>query len=713
MRKKILAVVVVLTALGAASASGATTPDPGFGGGGTVTVPVGTSYTVPIDLEVDSADQPLTLLSTSAGYAVARLLPAGAVDSAFAGDGIAELPAGFFATDLATGPTGEVLVTGTFRRGEGPLSDGALVRLTATGARDGTFGSDGLLVLAGGDAGSQIDSLEVLADRRMVLTRQDYAGSGTNVQITLTLHRLLANGSPDTSFGSGGSVVLAPEPGGLFAFGVDLDVDRSGRANVAITTFITPTGTETRLAVARFLVDGNPDPAFGQGGVAHLGMGSGLDLDVSPYDGGVYVVGNQSWLLGGPIAWRLDAFGRRDRTWGNDGVVRVPIRGPVPNPAGVVALPTGHVVIAGSIGAAASGEPGVVAVSLVRRDGSFEPSFGTDGTLTITDFTSHLSIAVREYDQLLVAGRRGNAPTEFDVRAFRLGLPPVTPGPAVNRIAGEDRIATAIAIAQTAFPDPGSANAVVLTRSDAFPDALAGTPLAARIGAPILLTPSSSLDPRVLAEIRRALPAGGSVTILGGTSAIASSVDSQLVAAGFQVGRYAGADRFETAVVIATQGLGAPNRVLLATGTNFPDSLAAGAAAAHIGAALLLTNGSVLPSATSAYLAARPTASVTAVGGPAAVARPDAQAIVGADRFATAVGVAETLFGPVVTDVGVASGANFPDALAGGAEIARRGGPMLLSLPTGAPAVLLQYLADRQPQRVTVYGGTQAVAGIG
>lgn len=55
---------------------------------------------------------------------------------------------------------------------------------------------------------------------------------------------------------------------------------------------------------------------------------------------------------------------------------------------------------------------------------------------------------------------------------------------------------------------PGTAGAVVLTRADQFPDALAGTPLAVALKAPLLLTGSDALDPRTEAELLPGRPRG-------------------------------------------------------------------------------------------------------------------------------------------------------------------------------------------------------------
>jgi hypothetical protein len=280
------------------------------------------------------------------------------------------------------------------------------------------------------------------------------------------------------------------------------------------------------------------------------------------------------------------------------------------------------------------------------------------------------------------------------------------------RVAGADRIATAIAASQTAFPIDASAHVVVLTRSDNFPDALAGTPLAITKEGPILLTPTTSLDPRTLAEIERVLPRGATVYLLGGTAALAPAIADMLLNDGYVVVRLAGTDRYGTAVAIAN-ALGDPTTVFEADGTNFPDALTAGTAAAHEGGVVLLTDGSRLPAATASYLAAHPGTHI-AVGGPAAHADPTAVPYVGADRYETAALVDRAFFAvPIV--IGCASGANFPDALSGGAVAGLAGGPIVLVPAIGdLPGPTVQYLqqAAASASKAWVFGGTAAVSDV-
>jgi hypothetical protein len=280
-------------------------------------------------------------------------------------------------------------------------------------------------------------------------------------------------------------------------------------------------------------------------------------------------------------------------------------------------------------------------------------------------------------------------------------------GSPVRRLSGTDRIATAVAVSQDSFPT-GDAGAVILARGDDYPDALVGGPLAAAKNAPLLLTEGSALPSETATEVKRVLTAGGTVYVLGGTSAIPTSVTSQLTGLGYTVTRYSGADRYATAVAVAV-ALGSPTTVLLATGTNFPDALAAGPAAAHVHGVILLTDGSAVPAETAAYLAGAPT--TYAIGGPAAAAVPSATAILGTDRFATAADVA-TKFFPSSAIVGVATGTGFSDALAGGAQLALMGGPLLLSSTASVPTSTTNYLtADHSTlTEVYVYGGTSVLS---
>ena len=280
--------------------------------------------------------------------------------------------------------------------------------------------------------------------------------------------------------------------------------------------------------------------------------------------------------------------------------------------------------------------------------------------------------------------------------------------PVVSRRAGTDRFGTATAISGAAYDTLG-ADAVVLARSDTYPDALVGAPFAAAKNAPLLYTTGASLPAETSAEITRVLAPGKTVYLLGGANAIPASIATQLTGMGYAVSRISGSDRYATAVAVA-DAMGDPSTVFLATAANYADALAAGPAAAHVTGAILLTSGTTLPPATSAYLAAHP-GTTYAVGEPAAAADPSASAISGTDRYATAALVAHQFFA-MPTTVGLASGVTFADALPAAAFLARVGGPLLLTDPNALPSTASAYLAAAQSgvTAALVFGGASAVS---
>lgn len=303
--------------------------------------------------------------------------------------------------------------------------------------------------------------------------------------------------------------------------------------------------------------------------------------------------------------------------------------------------------------------------------------------------------------------------------------PPSGQHPVVYRDAGPDRVATGIAVSQQRWAS-GTAGAVVLATSLNFPDALTGGPLAAKKRGPLLLTDGSAsqVDPRVLAEIRRVLPPGGQVFVLGGDGAVNPAIVARLRSDGYAITQFKGADRADTALLVARNGMGSPRHVVVATGNGFADALAAGPYAAGpfadapgSPAAIVLSDDATLDPATAKFLAGK---TVATVGAQAARAWPGAaESFAGTDRFDTAARVAARFTGAFAgTQVGIANaiatGTNpgYPDALTGGAFMAESNGPIVLVdgvhgiLPAASAAVLAARTGN---VRADIFGGTSVV----
>jgi subtilisin family serine protease len=83
--------------------------------------------------------------------------------------------------------------------------------------------------------------------------------------------------------------------------------------------------------------------------------------------------------------------------------------------------------------------------------------------------------------------------------------------------------------------------------------------------------------------------------------------------------------------------------------------------------------------------------------------------LAGADRYATAAAVSASGFAPGVPVAYVATGANFPDALAAGPVAARAGGPILLVTRAGIPAPTAAELSRLRPGAIVVLGGAGVI----
>lgn len=300
-------------------------------------------------------------------------------------------------------------------------------------------------------------------------------------------------------------------------------------------------------------------------------------------------------------------------------------------------------------------------------------------------------------------------------------------------------------VAEYAYTDSSGNVDIIVARSDDYPDALAAAPLADVLDAPILLNPTGALHDAVKAEIARLADDAGrkatvTVHLLGGTNALSHDVENaiDLIPNVDATLRYQGIDRFETAVNIAGVAVGFYEfeseidlidvNTYITTGTNFPDALAAGAAAANNDGVVLLTNGTELDRRgfTEDFLVNLRdwvadgwfgnTSENFAVGGPSAQAVADydirvAASYVGADRYETAaITATETFDDPEF--MAIVSGENFADALVGSGFIANADGPLLLTRNAFLSPVTADYLMANVDDGDTliVFGGGASVS---
>lgn len=186
------------------------------------------------------------------------------------------------------------------------------------------------------------------------------------------------------------------------------------------------------------------------------------------------------------------------------------------------------------------------------------------------------------------------------------------------------------------------------------------------------------------------------------------------------VERLSGFNRFATAATAALSVYpeGA-DVVYIATGRAFPDALTATAPAGHEDGPVLLTEADRLPLDTRAALEALDPAEIIVTGGPGAVS--DAvlgdleefttgtvTRVSGDDRYATAAALSARFTSPET--VFVATGLDYPDALAAGARAGAAGAPVLLVRQEGIPLVTQDALETLDPVNIVVVGGPGTVS---
>ena len=251
---------------------------------------------------------------------------------------------------------------------------------------------------------------------------------------------------------------------------------------------------------------------------------------------------------------------------------------------------------------------------------------GFNGPILLTD-PNGLSTSAKDQLELLCPSRvfivGGNAAVSPAVERQVKEL--LGSGCAVFRVAGQTRYETSLVAAEI---NPKSSDTVIVATGGNYADALSVSPYAFASGSPVVLCDKSSgLTAGAMGTIRS--KKYSKAVIVGGTAAVPAAVERQLRSAGVKnITRLSGATRYETSAKIADfeleSGLGfTMDGVLLATGSNFPDALAAGPLAGRSRSPLLLVDPGA--SYASGYLSAHrgEVRSAVVVGGASAVPEAD------------------------------------------------------------------------------------------
>lgn len=402
-----LASIVLFVAFAAGAAPD--DPDSAWGDNGVVVLSEeGDAYSAAFD--IDHA-----LIAIVSGR-VARFTSAGAIDTSFGDHGFAPLscPDLCPAEALVRQPDGRIVAAVARRAGTGWQV--AIVRWTADGRIDESFGTAGTLLLPASDSYERILGLRAGADGTLVVASSVAGADPRYPRLEQALLRrvssaglLLAETRVPTAHTELYNLVrIALQPDGRILAAA------AGLSGLS------------RFAVMRYGPDGAPDPEFGSGGIAEVetgGIAFAQDVALLP-DGRILAAGSRQ-VSGGPddvVLLRLFADGRLDPTFGIAGIaaIRDP-RGSSTSRPIIAVQPGGRVLVAAQVPLATTSamplDPEARPRILVARldaDGSADTRFAGAGISTLwTHWGTWLfGIASRDDGRILVVGA-GLAAADF------------------------------------------------------------------------------------------------------------------------------------------------------------------------------------------------------------------------------------------------------------------------------------------------------------
>lgn len=283
-----------------------------------------------------------------------------------------------------------------------------------------------------------------------------------------------------------------------------------------------------------------------------------------------------------------------------------------------------------------------------------------------------------------------------------------------NRLPSDDkgdRYDTAIAISKNGWSD-GASTVVLVTGSD-YPDALSATPLAKKYNAPILLTKTNEIPTKVIEEIKRLK--ANKIIIVGGNGVISDKVEEEVKSIVKNVDRITGNDRYDTAVNVA-KILGVENGVAVAYGLNYSDALSMAPLAADLSIPILLTRTDEVNEKVEQFIKDKNIPVSYVVGGEGVISNSvmnefkNSKRISGANRYETNVEILKYFTSQLNYDKAyVATGMNYPDALAGSALAAKTSSPLILTNNSVIEKSTLEHAKLQMSKEIYALGGSSIV----
>jgi uncharacterized delta-60 repeat protein len=392
--------------------SGGTSP-------GTATTAVGSSNEEAFGVAIQPSDSKIVVAGyTNNGsnndFMVVRYNTDGTLDTSFNSNGKVTTAIGAgddTAYCVAIQPSDGKIVVGGYSD-NGSDADFALVRYNANGSLDTSFGTGGRVTTMIGTGSDYIESIAIQSDGKIVAGGEMYNGSKYDFAIA----RFNTDGSLDTSFGTGGKVTMTI---GTFSDKIHgLAIQSDGNIVVAGES----SNGYAKIALARFNTNGSVDTSFGTSGVVTTSIGSYQDfafgIVINPSDGKLIVAGQSSGISYSDFALaRYNTDGSLDTTFGAGGKVVTPVSSGNDGIRSAVLQSDGKIIAAGYAVVASDSQ---FALARYDTDDSPDTSFGLNGEVTtgIGSDSRSFGVALQSDGEIVAAGRSSNG-TDYDIAIAR------------------------------------------------------------------------------------------------------------------------------------------------------------------------------------------------------------------------------------------------------------------------------------------------------
>ena len=321
-------------------------------------------------------------------------------------------------TAMALQADGKIVMVG------GGFTSYLLARYNAGGTLDTGFGAGGKVTLdiSGGNLQQRALGVAVQTDGKIVVVGETLVPGGPAGQFTFGLARFNADGSLDSSFGEGGKVIHSTVVGNARAVALQPD----GKLLVAGISPVSGKGSDFGdFLVARYNADGSLDSSFGSGGEVVTDFGGtpndAHNIVIQP-DGHIVVSGSVFNLSSGinhtDIA-RYNPGGLPDTSFGSGGTLHL---SNMQLGDGLALQPDGKLVLVGNVETATL--PNTATQFLLMRinaDGTTDQAFGSAG-LVQTAFSSGgdaaRAVGIASDGKILVAGKAKQGNSEFAVARY-------------------------------------------------------------------------------------------------------------------------------------------------------------------------------------------------------------------------------------------------------------------------------------------------------